>query len=289
MPLSSEQVGQLTEAYTTDIDARWIMSYAHGIFDDNPLYTDTAIHKVVAHPVFPVCFEWQAILKTLDVPGADIEPEEHNTGIHAYHDIHIKRLVEEGDRVTTTAKIIGLKAKPNGAHQTMRLDTFDANGELICTTYQLGIAMGMKVIGEACLEELPPPPEFEGVPECDIEVAIPISAGAAHVYSECARIWSPIHTNKAVAQSVNLPDILLHGTATLAYAATALVNHCLDSDPRGITRIGCRFSAMVFMPSVITLKVLALGNDRLKFEVYTEDGACALKDGFLCWEKRNGG
>lgn len=42
MPLTAEQVGQLTEAYTTDIDARWIMSYAHGICDDNPLYTDTA-------------------------------------------------------------------------------------------------------------------------------------------------------------------------------------------------------------------------------------------------------
>ena len=289
MPITAEQVGQLTEPVTTDIDARWIMSFAAGIKDSNPLYMDTAANKVIAHPVFPVCFEWPVILKSIEMPGAEIEPEEHNTGIHSYHDIHINRLVGDGDRLTTTATVIGVKEKSNGAHQTMRLDTYDADGKLVCQTYQLGIAMGMKVVGEACIEELPDPPDFSGMPASDVEIDIPISAEAAHVYSECARIWSPIHSDREIALSVNLPDIVLHGTATLAYAVTALVNRCLDADPRRIRRVGCRFSAMVLMPSIIKLEVLALGEDRLRFEVYTEDGQCALQDGFLCWGRADSG
>lgn len=288
MPIKAEQVGQSTEPVTTDIDARWIMSFAAGIRDGNPLYMDTAAHKVIAHPVFPVCFEWPVILESIELPGAEIGPEEHNTGIHSYHDIHINRLVGDGDRLTTTATVIGVKEKSNGAHQTMRLDTHDVDGKLVCQTYQLGIALGMKVIGEACIEELPDSPDFSGIPASDIEIDIPISAEAAHVYSECARIWSPIHSDRKIALSVNLPDIVLHGTATLAYAVTALVDRCLDGDPRRIRRVGCRFSAMVLMPSIIKLEVLALGEDRLRFEVYTGDGQRALQDGFLCWERADG-
>ena len=31
------------------------------------------------------------------------------------------------------------------------------------------------------------------------EVPLAISTGAAHVYTECARIWNPVHTDSAVA------------------------------------------------------------------------------------------
>lgn len=284
MPLTAKIVGQSTKPMVTDIDARWTMSFAAGIVDSNPLYMDTAHREVIAHPIFPVCFEWPVIINTIDLPGAEIVEGEHNTGIHSSHDIHIMRPIMAGETLSTTATIIGLKEKSNGAHQTMRLDTTDANGDLVCKTYQLGIAIGMEVKGEASIEELPALPDFDDVPACDMKIDIPISAGAGHIYSECARIWSPIHTDAAVAKSVNLPDILLHGTATLAYAVTALVDNCLGGDPKSINRIGCRFSAMVFMPSVITLHVLAMGKNSLKFEVRTQEGQCAISEGFLCWD-----
>ena len=42
---------------------------------------------------------------------------------------------------------------------------------------------------------------------------VPISALAAHVYTECARIWNPVHTDTAVADRAGLPGLILHGTA----------------------------------------------------------------------------
>ena len=44
MPLDTSMVGASTEALTHDVDARWIMSYAAGLADQNPRYLDTQGH-----------------------------------------------------------------------------------------------------------------------------------------------------------------------------------------------------------------------------------------------------
>ena len=58
------------------------------------------------------------------------------------------------------------------------------------------------------------------------EDRIDVSAVAAHVYTECARIFNPIHTDVAVAEASGLPGPILHGTATLAMAVSAVVDRC---------------------------------------------------------------
>jgi len=71
-----------------------------------------------------------------------------------------------------------------------------------------------------------------------VTTEVPIPATLAHVYTECARIWNPIHTDPAVARQAGLSAILLHGTATLALAVSA----ALAREPRGaetpVTRSG---------------------------------------------------
>ena len=87
-----------------------------------------------------------------------------------------------------------------------------------------------------------------------IEVAVNVAAGAAHTYTECARIWNPIHTDKAVALQAGLEDIILHGTANLAHGVSAVVEH-VAGDPGLVRRIACRFAAMVLMPSTLTVRI----------------------------------
>ena len=61
MPLESSIVGATTQALEHQVDERWLMAYAAGIGDFNPLYMDTQANRVIAHPVFPVCPEWPVI------------------------------------------------------------------------------------------------------------------------------------------------------------------------------------------------------------------------------------
>ena len=105
------------------------------------------------------------------------------------------------------------------------------------------------------------------------------------MYTECARIWNPIHTDPAVARRAGLPAILLHGTATLALAVSA----ALAREPRGaetpVTRIACRFTGMVSLPSRLTVTGRSVragdGTAIVTFRATTPDGRAALSDGWL--------
>jgi len=141
---------------------------------------------------------------------------------------------------------------------------------------------GVAVAGGVRWSETMPalPPVQDASPDT-FAVDLPVSAGLAHVYTECARIWNPIHTDRKVALAAGLPDIILHGTATLALAVSALVRHRLGNDPLRVKRVACRFAAMVPMPTVLSLRVTRRSPAGLWFQVLARTGDLAIRDGFL--------
>lgn len=284
MPLNTATVGGQTQVFSHRVDARWTMAYAAALDDLLPAYMDTASRDVVAHPVFPVCLEWPAILDCVNIPGAELSsPEERARGVHAAHDLHIFRPVRAGETLKTQATIVGLEAIRPGAAQTTRLDTYGEDGELVARTYQLGITRGVEISGPAeCAEKAPPLPPFRGEEELS-RWQLAVAGGAAHTYTECARIWNPIHTDRAVALGAGLPDIILHGTATLALAISKLVSECLREDPTRVTRLGGRFAAMVLMPSTLTLILHSDESGEISFTMLNEQGDPAISQGFLCY------
>lgn len=285
MPLDTEMVGASTRSFSHEVDARWVMAYAAGLEDLNPAYMDTRAGSVCAHPVFPVCLEWPVILASRELPGYETTTaEEHARGVHAAHDLHIFRPIRAGERLTTRGTIIGLHAIRPGAAQTTCLETVNEAGELVCRTYQLSINRGVRITGEPRQAEEPPAlPSRPGAGEAR-RFELAVAAGMAHRYTECARIWNPIHTDRAVALDAGLPDIILHGTATMALAVSKLVGEFLQGDPGRVTRLGGRFAAMVLMPSTLTLEVHGVDDGTLFFDVLTADGQPAFQNAFLCFD-----
>ena len=283
MPLDSTMVGQTTREFTHTVDARWLMAYAAGIGDLNPRYLDTAAAPVIGHPVFPVCLEWPVILSSRELPGYEhVTRAEASRGVHAAHDLHIYRPVRAGDRLVTTATVVGLAAIRPGAWQMTRLDTVDAEtGDLVCRTYQTGISRGVMISGS--------PRTIESAPALPSRLAfsaprlasITVAAGLANVYTETARIFNPIHSDRAVALAAGLPDIILHGTATLALAVSRLVDMVLGGESHRVRRLGGRFRAMVQMPSTLLLQ-FEVQAGAVQFSVFTDTGDAAIDDGFFC-------
>lgn len=135
MPFSTNMVGATTEASTQAVDERWLMAYSGALGDLNPRYFDTQALEVVAHPAFPVCLEWPVVLSTRELPGQEsVTPEERSRGVHAAHDLHIYQPIRAGERLTTRATVIGLRAIKPGAAQFIRLDTVNDRGEPVCRT-----------------------------------------------------------------------------------------------------------------------------------------------------------
>jgi acyl dehydratase len=206
-------------------------------------------------------------------------------GVHATHDLRLHRRPRPGERLRTTATVTGLAARAPGAYVVARFETVDADGRPVSTTDHGTIYRGVTVAGGGApaappAEASPAPPGTEAW-----SAPIAVAAGLAHVYSECARIWNPIHTDRAAALAAGLPDAILHGTATLALAVSALLAREAAGPATAVRRIRCRFGAMVRMPSTVTLRSrgpIARADGRwLGFDVLADDGRPALRDGWL--------
>ena len=101
------------------------------------------------------------------------------------------------------------------------------------------------------------------------------------MYTECARIWNPIHTDAAVARAAGLPAIILHGTATLALAVSRVVTRELGGDVTGVRGVAARFTGFVRLPSVITVRGRGRQATTIAFDAVGADGSSVLGEGVL--------
>jgi acyl dehydratase len=279
VPLSSKIVGHKTRRFRQDVDARWLMAYAAALGDSAPCYMDTTA-GICAHPLFPVCLEWPVILDARHVEDNALTPEEAARGVHATHDLVIHKPLGVGAYVTEST-IIGVEQRKPGAFQVTRLDTRDAEGALCATTHQGGLLRDVHVIdGDHHLETAPTVPTRAPDAATGPVFEVPVAAGLAHTYTECAHIWNPIHTDRAVALAAGLPDIILHGTATLALGVSALVNNVLEGEPNRVRRVAGRFTGMVSMPTTLSVRVFEQRDAGIFFDVCVDDKT-VIRDGFL--------
>jgi acyl dehydratase len=284
MPLASSIVSAASAPVSAEIDARWTMAYAAALGDSIPCYIDTLQpSRFIAHPIFPVCFEWPLIVAMRKMfTGTSLTDAEAMRGVHATHNSIIHRPIRPPERLTTRLQVAGVERRTPGAFQTTRLDTTDASGVPVCTTWYGSIYRGVAVEGPDRPAEVPPappaPPNLSESRQKEIKIEVP--AGMAHVYTECARIFNPIHTDAAVARAAGLPAIILHGTATLALAVSRIVEAYLHNDPARVERVAGRFAAMVMMPSTLTVRSARFERG-VYFEVLNANGERALREGYV--------
>jgi acyl dehydratase len=285
MPLDSSLVGTKVGPLATEIDVRWTMAYAAGIGDSLPAYMDTRCAGVIAHPLFPVCFEWPAAQSIRHKTRANLSQDEAARGVHAMQHTVLHRAIRPPECLTTTAELIGIERRRPGAYEVVRFETVDEKGAPVCTTYSGNLYRQVEVKGADRPADILKVPACSSFGEPRAEIKAPIAAGAAHVYTECARIWNPIHTDAAVAARAGLPGLILHGTATLALAVSQIIEAEASGDPLRVAQICARFGAMVLMPSEIVVRI----NGREKsddgeavfFETLTADGGRAIRDGIV--------
>ena len=273
-------VGLEIGAVSQTVDTRWLMAYAAGLGETDPHYYDTeAPAGPIAHPLFSACYEWSV---ALTLRAKSIKPELLPLGVHTSHHLVIHRRPEAGDRLLTRGQVLTVRPSRTGTLVVTRYSTVDRNGRPVTTTDYGSIFRGVSTDGEAMaagapLEQSAPPTGDE----IRWSSAVPISGQAAHVYSECARIWNPIHTDIAVARAAGLPGLILHGTATIALAVSRVIDHDLGGDPARVGGVAARLRGMVRMPSTLTVRGRARAGDRIAFDAVNERGEVVLKDGVV--------
>jgi acyl dehydratase len=278
LALSRDIVGVTVGPIVHDIDARWLMAYAAGLGETDARYFDTlASVGPAAHPLFPVCYEWPVMLALRERTTPEAIALR---SVHATHALTLHRPPRAGDTLSTTARVTGLAHGRAGTLMTVRQDTVGADGLPVSTTDYGSVYRDVGFEGEDSGFR----PEARGgfeMPAGAVELPVAVPVGLAHVYTECARIWNPIHTDVAVARGAGLPDIILHGTATLALAVSRVLAFA-DADPRAVRRVSARFTGMVSLPSHVIVRVAAGAEGTgFVFDARGEDGALVLSAGAL--------
>jgi acyl dehydratase len=276
--LSTAIVGVETGPLAQRVDARWLMAYAAALGERDGRYFDTeSAHGPMTHPLFPVCYEWPAALaiRTTTIPD-DIA----RFSVHATHHLVLARAPRAGDTLLTSARVIGMRRQRAGTLVTTRFTTVDAHGQPVTRTDYGSVYRGVAADGELELE-----PRVAGRVADDAEIAwtetLDVPAEAAHVYTECARIWNPIHTDIAVARAAGLPGLILHGTATLALAVSRVLVRDLEGDAGRVMEIAVRFTGMVRLPSRVSVRRRGRRDGAITFEAVDEAGSNVLAGGLL--------
>jgi len=261
LKISADLVGREIEPDAQQVDKRWLMAYSAGLGETE-----------YPHPLFPVCYEWPATRQLRERAG--LAPIDARL-VHAQHDLIVHRAPKE-EKLLVSGKVVAALQRKPGTLVVYRFETRDANGEPVSTTDFSALYRGVDLEGgdRTIAKVDDPPPPTQGL---KVIGEIPVAATAAHIYTECARIWNPIHTDVEYARAAGLPDIILHGTATLALSVSRVA---AKFNLQKVSRLRCRFAGMVLMPSTLTVHASRAG-DAIAFETRNAQGKPVIERGWI--------
>ncbi len=283
--LKTNDVGCYTIATTTLLDARRIMAYAASVNDPNPVYfDDTRSGGLIGHPGLAFSLQWNSRFQ-IDRP---LNARAAPYGVHATTDLRLHRPFRQGEAITTQGRLIFSKQIKPGVFSVNRYSMRASDGELVAELDYGGIVRGGTLEGsdKVIENEKPWPDHFKNSLNPEWIAPILIPPHAAQIYTECANIYNPIHTERSVALAAGLPDIILHGSATNALSLSEITNRCFDGDPSRIVRLCGQLRSMVLMNTTIQIRCLeqhetAENSREVYFDVLNNEGKPAIAHGVV--------
>ena len=283
MPLKSSMIGLQGTAASDHLDDRWVMNYAAAVADDNTVYYENRVSEPLpAHPAYISQLEWNAISHLHEEKLVDLTVDERIRGVHAFNATRLHRGLISDDQLSAQATVVGIEQRRAGGRMTIRIDTVDAAGKPVATSYTVNVYRGVEAEDEAPPPEIELGPRLNPLPRPVRMQEIEIGRLTPFTFSECARDYGPIHTDIKIATDAGLPGLILHGTGTIAFILSALTNHEAGGDPGRVRGFQARLTGMVMCPSVMRLRVFNRNSSGLiHYDVLTEAGDTAISDGIL--------
>ncbi len=271
MPFNADIAGTRWGPVDWQATPRRVLAFRGVLAPDDAAGLDDAAGPLAMLPMQVVTPEWALALMSREDPRQTLSADESRRGVHASQDSRFLRPVTAGETLTCEAELLGVRDSRAGAVSVIRYRS-RVGGELVAESVSVSVMRGVAVSGGDRPVEIDEPAiAFEPV---GVGERIDTPRAFPHLYSECADIWNPIHTERTVALAAGLPDILIHGTALWALAG-------LRAAPPGasITRLAARFRSPAWAGEPMWLEKGPVGG-RTPFRLRAEDGRL-LTEGFV--------
>jgi acyl dehydratase len=257
--LSTHAIGRVFAELEFEPSPRMTMAYAAGIGAGRSCYmADDAPGGIIAPPAFCVSAEWRVLTDPRYFEALGLPTDALWRGIHVEQDTRFEAPVRPGMHLIVSGRLDATRATRAGALVEVTLVIRDARTDrLVTVTRWTAIYRGVEAdpAGKRALgvEGAASDTPHGSMGEAASATEIPIAPWLPHVYTECAGIWNPIHTERRYAARLGLPDILLHGTATWAIVGEALIDGCAGGNPAMLKRLKCRFMSPVWPGTKLSL------------------------------------
>ena len=287
MKIDSLFSGTRLKDYSVAVTSRAVMNYAAAVEDVNPAYfDDTGGRTIIAHPMFAAALTWPIQENILDFITDTAFPKDIlRTRVHYTEHLEFHRPVQPGDELDIKSIIAAVMPHRAGTVIVVRHNAADKSGAPVFTEHIGGMLRGVECTGGARgADDIPHVPSGGYDGPAMTGKTVHVDRLRPYIYDGCTNIHFPIHTSAAFARMVGLPDIILQGTAAMAFAVREIINTEAGGDPRRLREIYCRFTGMVVPPEDINISLLCkkenAGGSGLFFEVTGKNSVKVLSGGY---------
>ncbi|GAB7004698.1 MaoC/PaaZ C-terminal domain-containing protein [Nocardioides sp. AN3] len=270
--------GPARREVTHEVSDRWLLAFAAGVSDTRQAYVDVELPDgIIAHPTFSACLEWPLV--ATGAPGIALTPTTLHRGLHVEQTSTLHTPIRPGHVLTTVAELDVAEQRTRAVHIATKFTTTDDSDEVVAVTRTHMLYPGVRLWGEQLSARRASRPTRTAGDLAPIGT-FHVDETNAPIYTECSRIWNPIHTDRRVAKAAGLPGTVLHGTEVLARAISTITAQ-LPGSPTRISSVSCQFTAPVFPHTCLTVRAARPDDRILHFDVVNDGGHHAISAGTL--------
>ncbi|MGE0807874.1 MAG: MaoC/PaaZ C-terminal domain-containing protein, partial [Burkholderiaceae bacterium] len=259
------------------ITPRRSLAFAAALGYRQPRYVDDAREGgLEAPPLFCVSLEWPAMTRVDRSAAFGLSADEARRAVHSSQDSEFFMPLRAGQNVRTRGIIEAAHATRAGLAVTVLCTSTDEeSGELLCRSRSTSIFRDVTREIPAALRVPVPPIDATAPDDSALAEALRFDRMFPHLYTECAQIWNPIHTERRAALAAGLDDIIVHGTGLWGLAVRRLGELYDTEGSAQYRRLAVRFKAPVKPDAALQLRHQRQG-DRVRYELKLQNGASAI-------------
>lgn len=269
MSLSSDLVGRVLASRTYCITTRQALAFA-AVFDEtgDVTFCDNRPDGIRVLPQFCACLEWLLNQEIRKTNVLQLHADEHRRALHLDQDSQFHGFLQPGRPITLSAKLDAVRQSSAGVVTRIRYAAACADtGRPVFSTTSTTLYRDVAMSGDDFWFNDDTDRRFVEESDYDRSCIIDVPKGLPHIYSECSRIWNPIHTERAAAMEANLPDVIVHGSAIWGLIGSKLVRMFDGANISNLSRLSCRFVGYVFPGTQIVVRYRfdGLASRRIRF------------------------
>ncbi len=271
-------VDKIYEGITETVNPERTRAYAKATNEINPRYYESDETKLAIPPLFPVTMFIDPMIQivTDDTLNLDILRMVHGEQEILYH-----RSLRPREKIKTKVELDSIDIKDAGDILCAKMTGY-AGEDLV---FEMRAGLFFKKAKRETKASKPKIKEDPSERLILVKQQMKVTSDQSVRYAAASGDDNPIHVDKDIAMAAGLPDIILHGLCTLAFATQAIVDTLANGDPTKIKRIKGRFSKPVFMNDTLTTEGWVLEESETRkiigFETKNEAGEVVLKQGSI--------